>query len=300
MAEDGDVGCAQRAAGQFGVVSRAQALEFLSARQIERRLARGLWVRLFPAVYRFVSSARGWRQTLEGLVLWAGSGCALSHESAAALHGLSQFRAGRLVLTVRSHQRAPAGVELHQVERLAFHDVAQVDGLPVTSVPRTLLDLAARTEGKTLRAAVDEALRKRLTTLEALQRVAARSTGRPGVIDLRACLDEVEREGGPTESELERNVLEVLQGAGFPAPQRQTPVRMEGRRRRLDFCFSRQRIVIEADGWKDHSSREAFEADRARDNYLTARGFRVLRWTWRALQDRPGDLLAELAALFNG
>lgn len=297
--ERGDVACARQASRQRGVLSRGQALERLTRRQIDRRLESGLWERLFPSVYRLVAAARSWQQTLEALALWAGRGSVLSHESAAALHGFAHFKPGRLVVTARRHLRAPPQVELHLVEQLHPADVSSVLGLPVTSVPRTLLDLAARVDGRTLRATLDEALRRRLTSLEALQRLVERSAHRPGVVDLRAAVAEVDGSGGPTESELERDVLELLREAGFPTPQRQRPVHMDRRRRRLDFLFPQQRVVLEADGYEGHSTREMFESDRRRDNWLTARGFRVLRWTWSALRQRPGALLEELAALLG-
>ena len=296
---DGEVACAKHAAAQGGVLSRSQALEFLSARQIQRRLARGLWERVFPSVYRLVSTARSWRQTALGAVLWAGRGCVLSHESAAVVHGLSRFRPGRLVLTVRDHHRAPGTVELHHSERLSFRDVTEVQGLPVTTVARTLLDLAVRIDGPTLRATVDEALRKKLVTLEVLEAFIERSHHLPGVIDLRAAVAETRGAGAPTESELERAVHELLRDAGFPIPQRQRPFSLGTKRCRLDFTFPAQRVVIEADGLDTHFNREAFEEDRRRDNHLTARGFKVLRWTWRALHERPWALLEELAALLH-
>ena len=68
---------------------------------------------------------------------------------------------------------------------------------------------------------------------------------------------------------------------------------------RLDFVFTAQRVIIEADGYAWHSDTKSFEADRARDNALTARGFRVLRWTWKALDERPDELIAELLLLLN-
>jgi very-short-patch-repair endonuclease len=279
------------------VLSRADALEFLSEDQLRSRLDSKAWVRLFPGVYRVEGAPTGWRQSLEALARWAGRGAALSHRTAAALHGLRGFAEGPLEVSLIRSARPPSGVTVHRVDGFVPSDLTAVDDLQVTSVTRTLADLAARTATPELRDAMDQALREKSTTLAMLARALKRSKWRPGVGDLRHLVNEFEGAGGPTESELEAKVLSLLDSSGLPRPRIQRPVHFGDKVRRLDFCFDAEKVVIEADGYAYHSSIERFEDDRQRNNSLMLRGFRVLHWTWTALEDRPEELLNELLAL---
>lgn len=113
---------------------------------------------------------------------------------------------------------------------------------------------------------------------------------------VRELLEEFRGGRGPTESELERLVLRVLDEARFPRPDQQRPIYAGGRLRRIDFCFAGPRLLIEADGYAYHASVQVFEDDRRRNNALVARGYTVLHWTWKALHEHPDRLLAELPA----
>lgn len=282
-----------------GLVTRAVALGFLSEQQLRTRLQTGAWVRLLPSVYRVVGAPVTWRQHLEALLLWAGKGAVLSHRTAAALHGLNSFKEGPLELTCSSRVRAPEGVHLHHVSAVPACDRTEVDDLRVTNATRTLVDLAATTDPFTLRAVLDQALREKKTTLEKLAAAAKRAKNRPGVIDLRELLREFNGEDGPTESELERLCLEVIAAAGLAKPRLQWALVAGRRRRRLDLFFDKQGVVVEADGYASHSGIEAFEDDRERNNSLTILNLRVLHWTWRALHERPEELVAQLYAALN-
>lgn len=284
---------------QFGVISRAEALHFLTLPQLAYRLRVGSWVQVFPRVYRVAGAPKTWRQTLEALSRWAGKGSALSHRTAAALHGLSRFEPGPLEVTMTRQRRVPQGVRVHPVGALPAKDIAEVDELRATSATRTLLDLSAATDLPTLRATLDEALRRKLTTLERLNAAVARSKNRPGMPDLRKLLHEFAGGDGPTQSELEALVFEVIDSCGLPKPKKQRAVRVGSKVRRVDFSFVKEGVIIEADGYAHHATLESFEDDRARNNSLTAKGFRVLHWTWQALRDRPEELVLELLATLN-
>lgn len=288
-----------RASESQGLVTRAQALGFLTERQLRSRLETRAWTRVFPSVYRPTAVPETWRQLIEALVLWAGKGAALSHKTAAAMHGLEGFPQGPLELTITRQLRAPEGVVVHRVRAIAPRDVIQVDDLNVTSVTRTLIDLAAASDSLTLRTAFDHALREKKTTLEELRRAARRAKKRPGVIDVRDLLCELEGEGGPTESQLEDLALDLIAAAGLPRPEVQHAVIAGGKGRRLDLLFKGQGVVIEADGYATHSGIDAFEDDRVRNNSLAVSGLLVLRWTWHALHVRPDELIAELYVALN-
>jgi very-short-patch-repair endonuclease len=287
--------CLQLAARQDGVLGRSQARELgLADRRISRRLANGRWRRLLPAVYAVEGAARTWRQELRAASLWAGRGFALSHRTAAALHGFARFREGPVELSLLRALEAPSGVVVHQAASLPPKDLASAEGFRVTSVTRTLVDLCALNDEALVRATFDEALRRRKTTLDRLQVAVSRSPYRPGIGLLRALLEEQLGGSGPTESELEVRVVELLELAGLPRPWRQRTIEVGGRVRRMDFRIPGTPVVIEADGYAYHANLGVFEADRVRNNQLTARGLRVLHWTWAGVRDRPAELLEEL------
>ena len=289
-----EIKCLRLASRQHGVICRAQARELgMSERAVSRRLGSGRWKRLFPGVYRVEGAPATWRQQLKAASLWARHGYAVSHCAAAALHGFERFREGRVELCVTRELEPPSGVVVHLVGSLHPRDIASLEGLCVTSVTRTLVDLCVAVDGPSLRATLDAALRRQMTTIDKLQAALSRAKGRRGVPVLRALVDEYLGGAAPTESELEARVVELLESVGVAA-LRQQAIKVGGRLRRMDFRVLGTPVVIEADGYAYHSNLRAFESDRARNNQLTARGFRVLHWTWAAVRDRPEELVAEL------
>lgn len=288
------------AAGELcGLVTRAQALQFLTARQIKSRVESGAWVRVFSRVYRVEGAPPTWRQHIQALLLWGGKGAVLSHRTAAALHGIEGFPEGSLELTSVRQLRAPEQVRLFRVTAMPACDRTKVDELAVTSATRTLIDLAALNDSYTVRAAVDQMLREKKTTVEKLVSAVRRSTHRIGVVDMRHVLREFSGEGGPTESELERRSLELIDAAGLPRPRLQWAMVMGRKQRRLDMFFEAQGVVLEVDGYAWHSGVDSFEDDRMRSNSLTLANLRVLHWTWQALQERPEELIGELSVALN-
>ncbi|MDP2273999.1 MAG: hypothetical protein Q8N23_35575 [Archangium sp.] len=169
----------------------------------------------------------------------------------------------------------------------------------MTSATRTLIDLAALHDSYTLRAAIDQGLREKKTTVEKLLAAVARSANRVGVICMRGALREFSGEGGPTESELERRSLELIEAAGLHRPKVQWGLVVGRKQRRLDLFFEAQGVVVEVDGYAWHSGVDSFEDDRVRSNSLTLANIRVLHWTWQALQERPEELIGELFVALN-
>lgn len=292
--------CLRVAARQHGVVSRAQVLETgVSSDQLGRRRRCGAWQRLFPGVFRVEGAPSTWRQRLKAAALWAGEGHALSHGTAAALHGFDWFRGTEAVeLTTVKNLRAN-GVTTHVVSVLDPREVASVECFRVTSVPRTLLDLAAVLPMNDTRQLCDQAMRRKWMNLDRFEQLLERHGGSPGCKVLRALTHEYAGGDGPTESQLEDLVRTLLEQAGLPKPVKQRTVCAGRRLRRLDFHFPGTKVVIEADGYAWHASVEAFERDRQRRNALTLKGFLILQWTWSALQTRPEELLIELCTLLG-
>ncbi|MEW6430956.1 MAG: type IV toxin-antitoxin system AbiEi family antitoxin domain-containing protein [Myxococcota bacterium] len=283
------------AARQDGVLRRDQALAAgLTTWQVRHAVRRGLWSEVFPCVYRVAGAPWSRRQDLRAAALWAARGAAVSHGAAASLLGFERYADAAIELSVTRHLRAPPGIVVHQVGRLDAKDLTTVGGIPVTSATRTLLDLAATEPEDMVKAALDQALRRKWTTLDKLDVATERAGWRRGVALIRALVTEYRGGNGPTESELESRVRELLEQAGLVDVERQRRVVIGGRVRRLDFRVTGTPVLIEADGYAWHSTPEDFERDRARDNALIARGYRVLRWTWAAVRDQPDVLLVQL------
>ncbi len=289
----------QLAATMHGVLTRAQALRHLTPAELRHRLESRAWVCVFPSVYRVEGAPETWRQRLEAFALWAGRRAVLSHRTAAALQGLAGFKEGPLDATTTCRARPLEGVTLYEVEAFAPKDVVDLQDLRVTSLTRTLFDLAAGTDSLRLRAAVDQALREKRTSLAKLHAQVDRSTNRQGRPAMGRLLRELEGLDGPTESALEDEALALIEAAGLPRPKVQQTVVAGRKQCRLDLVFVEQRVVIEADGYAWHSGIESFERDRERNNALTARRFRVLHWTWQAIQSRPEELIEQLRVTLN-
>lgn len=293
--ERADVAVLRLASRQHGVITRVQACaQGLSQRAISRRVESGHWETLFPSVYRVEGAPRSWHQRLAAALLWAGRGAALSHRVAAGLHGFARGARDGLELTVSRDLRLPAPAAVHRVSALMPRDLSSVLGLAVTSPTRTLVDLAATSLVQDLRASVDEALRRRWTTLDRLQVAVCRAAHQPGVVALRAIVAELAGGDAPTQSELESRVAEVLEAAGLPRPIRQQVVVVGGAVRRMDFRVPGTPVVIEADGYAYHSGFDTFERQRERHRALASRGLVVLPWTWAAVRDRPEHLVVQL------
>lgn len=291
--------CTRVAARQQGVLQRRQAqLAGLSLRQIQTRVRSGRWQVVHPGVYRIAGAPNVWHSELKALCLWLEPECVLSHRSAAELHGFSRFFGCRAKdITVHRRVRDAVGVAAHRTNDLPSREVTVVAGFRVTTIERTLLDLAAVEDASTVRACLDEALRRRWTTLEKFSQHLGRHGGARGITTLKALVHEYQGGDGPTESELEQRVLDVLEEHGLPRPVKQQVVKAGDRVRRLDFRFPGTRVVLEADGYAFHAGLAEFERDRSRANALVAKGFILLRWTWRALEQHPAQLVDELERL---
>jgi very-short-patch-repair endonuclease len=216
-------------------------------------------------------------------VLACGPDAFLSHRSAAALWGIGPA-AGSLidVSTGRRGLAAKPGIALHQVRCLPTGDCTRHDGIPVTSVTRTIFDLAEVLDPTRLERAFEEAERLQLLDLRPLRQLLERSRGRRGLATLRRL---VAAQAGPpdTRSELERRFLDLCREEDLPQPQ----INKQVLGFEVDAFWPSARLVVELDGFAFHRTRAAFERDRARDAALQLAGFRVLRITHKRLLDEP-------------
>jgi very-short-patch-repair endonuclease len=191
------------------------------------------------------------------------------------------------VTVVRRDPRRP-GVRIHRVRSLDRAETATRHRIPITNPARTLLDLAATLPPRRLEQALAQALRQRLTCQDDLATLLARRSPRPGAPKLRRLLA---AELAFTRSELEELFLAVVREAGLPEPDLNAKLGPY----EVDFPWRTECLVVELDGWTWHSDRKAFEDDRRRDADLVARGYRVIRVTWRQLRDEPLAVAARVA-----
>jgi Protein of unknown function (DUF559) len=267
-----------------------------------RCLRSGEWEEIGDGVYRIAGTPRSWRQDLQIALFIAGPGAVVSHRSAAALWGLPGFKAGPIEVLVRhgrSHHRLERGA-VHESRRLPAHHIKVIDGLAVTSVARTLCDLASLPWGvhpQRLERAMDNALAMRLTTCEELWRVWGDlvSKGRRGVRLLRALLAERHPGYVPPASELEAIFRDVTRSAGIEDAVRQLDIGdAEDWIGRIDFTFRRQRVLVEVDGRLGHFGVLDRKRHAVRDKALEDAGWTVLHFTWEDLVSRPRWVLSQL------
>jgi very-short-patch-repair endonuclease len=172
-------------------------------------------------------------------------------------------------------------------------DWTRRDGFPVTSVPRTLLDLAPIARPRELIKALEQAQRLRLFDLRAIQEVLARSNGRKGAKALRAALAELYEEPPDTKSPLEDRFRDFCRERNIQPPQFNVVI--------ADYCvdaaWPKQKVVVELDSRRHHMGVDAFEDDRERDTKLQLAKFRIVRVTDRRLTHKADQLEAELRGL---
>lgn len=284
------------AARQHGVVSRRQLLDAgVSDRAMERRLASGHLVRLHRGVYAVGHAQLRREGRWLAAVLAAGPGAVLSHRGAAALHGIRESRAIEVATTRRVAVR---GVLIHRTTRLDADDVTIRSGVPVTTLPRTLVDLAGTLTPEQLRKLVREADRAGRLDAAVVREARERIEGRRDAAAkaLRAVLAEhAALATSLTLSELEDRFLVLLDAHELPRPLTNHPVAGF----KLDAAWPRERLAAELDGWAYHRDRAAFQNDRARDARLAVAGWHVVRFTHADVTHRPAyvaDTLRELLA----
>jgi len=290
-----DVALAELAERQSGVVVRRQLGAIgLTPTMVRDRLARGHLIRLNPGVYAVGHRRLNLRGIRVAALFAAGRGAVLSHRDAAGLHGIRPANHRDTDVTVDAKRATPAGVRLHRAA-LPPAEVTRVEGLPVTTVERTLVDLAAVVAPDHLAKALHEAERHRLLDVPSLEAVLARTRGRNGAghARLRAALDELRAHGlRLTRSQLEIAFAALVRDHGLPRPR--LNVHLDGRE--VDAWWPRAGVAVELDSWRDHGTRRAFQRDREKGNLLTLRGVRLLRFTHRDVIERPAHVAALLRA----
>jgi Protein of unknown function (DUF559) len=231
-------------------------------------------------------------------ILACGPGALLSHRSAAALWDLLPTSQSSIDVTAAGHRgRRRSGIRVHSARTLGDVDVAELNAIPCASLARTLLDLAEVVTDGQLERAIEQAEILQLFDGRTLDDVLARATGRRGAPRLRTIVDQHDFEAGITASELENRFLALCTRAGLPLPQANQRIALHDGSVKVDFVWHPLRLIVDTDGHRFHGNAAAFERDRRRDQRLAAAGWQVVRFTWRQVVDRPGEVVAVLREL---
>jgi Protein of unknown function (DUF559) len=295
----GDGQIARLAKQQYGVVSRRQLLSLgLTRDAITRRIKLDRLHRLHAGVYavghRCMSREGRWMAA----VLAGGAGAVLSHRSAAVLWGLRKNAPDRVEITTPHSTRSLGSLERHR-SHLPNDEITSRHGIPVTTVSRTLFDLAAVVSPAEFERATREAEFLRLPERPSLHELLDRYPRRRGTRAVRETLDRLARlPRGSTRSPLEDRFLRFAERAQLPMPETNAIVQTGSHTYRADCLWQEQRLVVELDGHQAHGTRAAFESDRERDRRLQAAGWQVIRVTHRQLGAYSG-LAADLRRLLT-
>ena len=289
---------------QAGVIAREQLIDLgLTDQQIQRRVAKGVLVRILPRLFRHASAPETWMQQLWAAVLWAKGRAVVSHEAAGALWNLDGCPAGRVALLTTEALESPRrDIRIHRASLVSPHHVTKRGGLALTTPTRTVLDLAGVLEEEDLEAVLDCALRRGSTSLLRLDSELARSPGRGqrGRKALVRLLKERSPGYSPTHSVLETRFRRLLKRNGFPAPgQQETVRRRQGLFAVVDFMYPDLGLVIEVDGYAVHSGKQAWQHDRHRQNDLVSAGKRVLRFSWWDVCNEEATIVRTLRSFFS-
>jgi hypothetical protein len=195
-------------------------------------------------------------------------------------------------------RRARDGIQWHS-SALKRDEVTVVRGIRVTTVARTLLDLAAVLKRRPLERAINEAEVQRHTDSLSLPALLARYPRRRGTAAIRAILTGADVGITLTRSELEERFLRFLAGWGLPRPELNVSIAVRGGFVEADCVWRGARLIAELDGRAVHGTAAAFERDRARDRALNAASWRVVRITWRQLSWEARELAADLGTLLH-
>lgn len=250
---------------QHGVVARRQLLALGVSRQaIEVRLGSGRLHRLHKGVYAVGHMALTQRSRWIAAVFFCGPRSVLSHRSAAALWGLRTGSGGAIDVTAPVKSRSRGNITRHTAD-LVSDEVTRRNGIPVTTVPRTIFDLAVVLGPGAVEHALRESERLRLYDALSLPILVDRYPRHRGNRVVRECLDRLrDMPPGVSREELEVRFLVFLDARGMPRPHLNTWLTIDSKRYQVDCLWPEQRVIVELDGYATHGTRWTFESDRGR------------------------------------
>ena len=289
-----DAAIAQLAARQHGVVTRRQLVDAgLGPNAIARRVRIGWLHRVHRGVYSVGHRPLTREARWMAAVLACGDGAGLSHACATAHWEIRPYTGTWIDVTVptTAGRTRRDRIRLHRSSTLTADDVTAHRGIPVTTIARTLLDVAATLREASLARTIEQTEIRRLFDLKTVDETLARNPHHAGAKRLRRALA-LYRDDEFSRSELEQAFLALCDAHGIPRPLVNHVV--EGRE--VDFFWPDQRVIVETDGRATHFTIAAFEGDRERDTRLVALGYRVLRFTELQIRTDAATVAQRVAA----
>jgi very-short-patch-repair endonuclease len=281
---------ARSADDSHGVVTRPELLRAgVSVDEIKRRLRSGALIREYPGVYRVGHRAPSLEARYLAAVLACGEAALLCGRAAGYLFGALKGLAPPPEVMAPT-RRCVKAVKTRRSRSIDRRDATTFRRIPVTTLPRTLVDLAAVLDLDALARAFHEAEIRHRTTPAQVEAVLERRPNSPGAARLRAVLH---GDAPVLLSKLEQRFLALLRAAGLPLPLTNRPAGGHW----VDCRWPDQRLTVELDSYRYHHSRHAWEQDRRRERQARARGDEFRRYTWADVHEQPQSMLAELRTL---
>jgi very-short-patch-repair endonuclease len=282
------------------VVSREQLLKLGEGEKaIEYRLAIGRLHLLHQGVYAVGHQLIPREGRWMAAVLASGPEAVLSHWSAAALWMVKPNSRTIIDVTTPQKSRSWKGIRRHH-SSLPADEVTVEKGIPVTTVPRTIFDLAATESEDVIENLLREAEFRELWDRLSLRDLTERYPGKRGVQKVRLALQRLEEEpSGRRRSKLEERFAPFLRHHHLPLPRFNDWIVLGPQRYQVDCRWPGTGQIVELDGWEGHGTRSAFREDRARDRALRVAGYLVTRLTWAQLDDEPEAVSADLRVLLG-
>ena len=265
---------------------------------ITRRRREGSWVRRHPGVYKMAAYPDSYFGDLWAAHLAAGWDSYVSHEAAAHVQKVAGFARATVVLTIPhpGHARVDGAV-VHQLTDTQLREFNVIEGLRVTTIPWTFVDLAATTSKARLRFALDDVIAARRTDVQEIGRCLAlvARPGKPGVLMLAGLLDRHRSGPVPPTSVLERTLFGGMRKRGIRSfrLQHPHPGRMPGPAR-VDGCDVQAKLIVEADGRRWHTRIADLKRDHDRDAEAARAGYETIRCLH---EDVVADLEATIAMI---
>lgn len=290
------LGLSDLAARQHGVASFDQLTGSLgySRSGIRRAVAAGRLHRLHRGVFAVGHTRLSLHGECLGAVLASGPDAVLSHVSAAWLWGLTKSSPLPASVTTPIHRKPRPPIRLHEARWLAPEDRALEEEIPVTALPRTLLDLAATVRYEWLERMVERSEELELFDLRRAEDLLARTVGHHGHARLRRAIA-LYKPTSFTRSGLEKRWLELVLEAGLPQPR----INFVEQGFELDCYWPELRFAVELDVFETHGTRAAFERDRERQEQLLLAGITVTRVTGPRLEREPEEVVRRVARLLE-
>lgn len=264
----------------------------MTSKEIRRRVEKGALIPQYRGVYRVGHAAPSALATYSAAVKAGGAGALLCGRPAAYLLGLLKSPSPPPPEVLSTTERRIQGAKTRRTRHLDSRDVTQFDGIPMTTVPRTLVDLAAVLDEEALARACHEAGVKYRTTPRQVEAVLARCPNAKGAATLRKVMA---GDVKVTLSKLERRFLDRLGEYGLPLPQTN---KVAGGRR-VDCRWPEHALTVELDGFRFHNSRHSWRQGLKREREARKRGDEFRRYDYEDVIAQPAEMLQELSDLLT-